>query len=224
MIVDPPPARVAGETRFRGLRVLVGPGVFLPRTETETTAGLAVEAARQVLATGRPPLVVDLCAGCGVIGLSAAVEAPGSVVHAVDIEPAAVRLTLANSKLAEVPMGTTAGDVTDLGLLAHLHGRVDVVVANPPFIPDDATPRDAQVRAYEDPRALYGGADGLDVVRAVVSASRRLLRPGGLLLVQHADVQGAEVRALVEATGGFAPASTERDNDGRDRVACARRI
>lgn len=221
--VDPPPARVAGETTFRGLRILVAPGVFLPRAETEVIAGLAVDAARRILATGRAPLVVDLCAGSGVIGLSVAVQAPGSVVHTVDTEPAAVRLSIANAELARVHLGTTVGDVGDPALLSGYTGQVDVVAANPPFIPDDATPRDAQVSAYEDPRALYGGPDGLDVVRAVIAAARRLLRPRGLLLVQHADVQGPEVRALIERAGGFAAARTERDSDGWERVACALR-
>ncbi|MBT0772067.1 hypothetical protein KIH74_24200 [Kineosporia sp. J2-2] len=112
---------------------------------------------------------------------------------------------------------------SDEHLLADLVGAVDVLVANPPYIPPDAEPTEPEVRDHDPALALYGGGDdGLAVPRGVVRAAARLLRPGGLLVMEHADVQGAGGRALT-ATPDWVDVSTQRDLTGRDRALVARR-
>ncbi len=234
-----PLQHIVGYAAFRRLNVRVEPGVFVPRPETEVVAGQAVEEALRLIAAGRTPLVVDLCTGSGVLALSVAVEAPGSQVVAVDSDPAAVSLARKNAaglRAATEPsetLGTSTepggirvevGDVVDPTLLSELPGAVDVVISNPPYIPDDAVPLEPEVAVHDPPCALFGGGgDGLDVPRQVVAAAARLLRAGGLFVMEHADVQGAAVRELVDRTGAFEPATTHRDLTGRDRYVLARR-
>src|SRR5690606_32113267 len=101
-----------------------------------------------------------------------------------------------------------------------LDGTAAVVVSNPPYVPDDAVPRDPEVRLYDPALALYGGPDGLDVVRALSRRAMRLLRPGGLLVIEHGELQGADIRALLDADGWRATA-THRDLTQRDRATTA---
>lgn len=234
-----PLQHIVGYAAFRRLNVRVEPGVFVPRPETEVVAGQAAEEAVRLIAAGRTPLVVDLCTGSGVLALSVAFEAPGSRVVAVDIDPAAValarqnaaRLRAASTEPSETPGTSTGpggirvevGDVADPALLSEFAGSVDIVSSNPPYIPDDAVPLEPEVAEHDPQRSLFGGGgDGLDVPRQVVAAAARLLRAGGLFVMEHADVQGAEVRALVDRTGAFEPATTHRDLTGRDRYVLAR--
>lgn len=216
-----PLQHILGFAAFRRVRLRVEPGVFVPRPETELVAGAAIEAARAV--TGRPPLVLDLCTGTGAIAAAAADEVPAARVVAVDVDPAAVVLARAN--LAGWPsVRVEAGDVTDPALLAELAGTVDVVASNPPYIPPGAVPIDPEVRDHDPARALYGGGvDGLDLPRGVVAAAARLLRPGGRLVMEHGEAQGAAVRALVAGTGAFAEIATHADLTDRDRYVTARR-
>lgn len=225
-----PLQHIVGWVAFRRLHVRARRGVFLPRPETEVVAQQAVEEARRLLAGGGHPLVVDLCTGSGVIALSVVLEAPGSRVVAVDVDAAAVDLARANADLLIRPASSPpavrfdVGDVTHPDLLADLDGRADVVVGNPPYIPDDAVPLEPEVAEHDPPRALFGGgADGLDLARHVISAASRLLRPGGLFVMEHADVHGIAVREAVDRTGVFDPATTHRDLTGRDRFLLARR-
>lgn len=213
-----PLQHIVGFTHFRRLRLRVVPGVFVPRPETEVVAGAAIDAARAVPGA----VVVDLCCGSGAIAAAVADEVPGARVIAVDAEPAAVALTRDNTGAARVTV--LAGDVTDPSLLIDFGGRVDVVVSNPPYIPPDGVPVDPEVRDHDPARALYGGGtDGLDVPRAVVAAAARLLRPGGTLIMEHGDRQGAQVRALVAGSAAFADIGTRPDLTGRDRFVVARR-
>ena len=136
----------------------------------------------------------------------------------------------ANADLLVRPAWGTAairfdvGDVTHPDLLGDLDGTVDVVISNPPYIPDDAVPLDPEVAGHDPHRALFGGGpDGLDLPGQVVAAAVRLLRPGGLFVMEHADVQGRAVRDLVDRTAAFDPATTHRDLTGRDRFLLARR-
>jgi release factor glutamine methyltransferase len=216
-----PLQHILGFTHFRRVRLRVEPGVFVPRPETELVAGAAIAAARVV--AGRAPLVVDLCTGTGAIAAAVADELPGARVVAVDVEPAAAALARAN--LAGAPSARVrVGDVADPGLLAELDGTVDVVVSNPPYIPPDTEPVDPEVREHDPARALYGGgADGLGVPRLVSAAAARLLRPGGVLVMEHGDAQGAAARTLVAAAGAFAEIVTHPDLTGRDRFVTARR-
>ena len=242
-----PLQHIVGFAAFRHLSVRVQAGVFLPRPETEVVAQAAVDEVRRLSAGGVEPLVVDVCTGSGVLALSVAVEVPGSRVIAVDIDPAAVQLALSNASTVlppevtrstpvERPLGAgfgwtgasavriEVGDVADPGLLAEFDGAVDVLIGNPPYIPDDGVPLEREVADHDPPRALFGGgADGLDLPRRVVAAAVRLLRPGGLFVMEHADVQGATVRDLVDRSGAFEPAVTHRDLTGRDRFVLARR-
>ncbi len=184
-----PLQHLLGSTGFRRIEVEVGPGVFIPRPETE----LVTEAGIRELAA-QPPgsrLGVELCAGSGAVAISLGVEVSGSRVHAVELSEEAVewtrrnvaahdaRLTSVGSRVQVVHHDATT--VADPGQpLAHLAGTVAVVVTNPPYIPDQMIPRDPEVRDHEPKMALYGGEDGLDVVKGVLRTAAILLRPGGL--------------------------------------------
>lgn len=221
-----PLQHIVGRAPFRSIELAVGPGVFVPRPETEQVAQAAIDEATTVAGAraGGATVVVDLCTGSGALALAVATEVDGVEVHAVELDAAAHAWAARN--LAESPAGARVhlvrGDARTA--LRDLDGTVDVVVSNPPYIPPDAVPVDPEVHA--DPAvALYGlGPDGLAVPRGVVAAAARLLRPGGLLVMEHADVQGEAVRALVRATRAFADVSTRRDLAGKDRMVVARRV
>lgn len=197
-----PLQHLLGRTTFRHLDLLVRPGVFVPRPETEVVAQHAIDAAREVARAGRAPVVVDLCCGAGGIALALATEVERVRVLAVDASPEAVALTRANAERVGADLEVLVGDVRDVELLAALHGAVDVLVANPPYIPPDAVPVDPEVRDHDPQLALYGGgADGLEVPRAVVRAAVRLLRPAGVFVMEHAEVQAAAARQAAQAAG-----------------------
>jgi len=212
-----PLQHLTGSAGFRTIELAVGPGVFVPRPETETVAQLAIDAASGM----DSPLVVDLATGSGAIALAVAAEVPAATVVGVERNPAAlvwaernaVALALPNARIVE-------GDLADA--LPDLDGRVDVVVSNPPYIPDGMIPRDPEVRLHDPADALFGGPDGLDPMRAVVATAARLLHPGGLVVVEHGEHQGAEVRALFP-DDSWHPATTHRDLTDRDRATTTRR-
>jgi release factor glutamine methyltransferase len=218
-----PLQRILGHTAFRYLTLRVAPEVFVPRPETEIVAQVAIDEATAV-ARERVPVVVDLCCGAGGIALSVCNEVPTSRVVAIDFAAEAVELTRVNAAEAGVTqLRIEPGDVRDPGLLGELSGQVDVVVSNPPYIPPDQVPVDFEVREHDPDLALYGGgADGLDLPRAVVARAVELLVPGGLLVMEHAEVQAGPVRELVRA-GGFEDVQTRPDLTGRDRMVVARR-
>ena len=220
-----PLQHLTGTAGFRGIELAVGPGVFVPRPETEILAGLGVEAAASV---DGDVLVVDLCTGSGAVALSVAHEVPAARVVALELDPSAVawarrnveRLGLADR--VEVREGDVTGAHT--GLLADVAGRADVVLANPPYIPPGMVPTEPEVRDHDPEVALYGGGtDGLQVPRAVVACAAALLRPGGLFAMEHADVQGEAARALV-AGAAWSDAATLTDLAGRPRTLVARRV
>jgi release factor glutamine methyltransferase len=194
-----PLQHLLGSTGFRHIEVEVGPGVFIPRPETElvTEAGLR-ELAQQPLGQR---IAVDLCSGSGAVAISLAFEVDGCRVHAVELSDEAIEWTRRNVAAYEdriVARGSRlevvhddATTVADHGQpLARLAGQVAVVVSNPPYIPDQMIPREPEVRDHEPRMALYGGEDGLDIIRGVLRSAAILLKPGGLLVVEHADVQG----------------------------------
>ncbi|KSW21520.1 peptide chain release factor N(5)-glutamine methyltransferase [Cellulomonas sp. B6] len=221
-----PLQHILGSTVFRYVTLRVEPGVFVPRPETETVAQLAIDEAAALAARGARPLVVDLCTGTGAIAVAVDTEVPASRVVAVDLSDAAVGLARANAgAVGTADLRVEQGDVRDPALLAELDGTVDVLVSNPPYIPPDAVPLDPEVRDHDPDLALYGGgADGLDVPRAVIVAAARLLTDGGLLVMEHAEVQGEAARAAAAATGAFTDVRTLPDLTGRERTLVARRV
>jgi release factor glutamine methyltransferase len=219
-----PLQHLTGSASFRGLDLAVGPGVFVPRPETEQVAQVAVDAAAQAVARTGSALVVDLCTGSGAIALAVAHEVPAARVHAVELDAQAHAWAARN--FASAPAGTRVallrGDARTA--LGELDGTVDVVVSNPPYVPPGAVPVDPEVAEHDPAVALYGlGPDGLEVPRGVVRAAARLLRPGGLLVMEHAEVQAQAAREVVDFTGAFGPARTQADLTGRPRMVVARR-
>lgn len=212
-----PLQHLTGRASFRRLTLAVGPGVFVPRPETEVTAGLAVEAA---LAAGDAPLVVDLCTGSGAIALAVKDEVPAATVHAVELSPDAHAWALGNRDRLGLDVEVDLGDATTA--FPDLEGLVDVVVSNPPYIPDGAVPRDPEVRDHDPEVALYGrSADGLGVPLAVAARAAVLLRPGGVLVMEHADTQGESLPAGLRATGEWADVVDHADLTGRPRATVA---
>jgi release factor glutamine methyltransferase len=217
-----PLQHLTGRAPFRFLELAVGPGVFVPRPETEQLTGWVLE---RLMGTDGP-IVVDLGSGSGAIALSIAHEHPGARVTAVERDPGAIEWTrhnaLARVSAGDTPVGVVDGDMTDPGLLSELDGRVAVVVSNPPYVPDDALlPR--EVADHDPPLALWGGPDGLDVVRGMLTVAARLLHPGGWLGIEHADQQGTALPALVRAHGAFTDVEDHPDLAGRPRFTTARR-
>ena len=215
-----PLQHITGRAYFRHVAVAVGPGVFVPRPETEMVAEAAIAAARVVaVETGRAPLVLDLGTGSGAIIASVVDEVPGVLAYAVELDEAAH--AWAERNLAGSGVDLRRGDMADA--FDDLDGRVDVVVSNPPYIPLGAHIRDPEVAAHDPGPALWSSADGLEAVRTVARVAVRLLRPGGLVVVEHADVQGEAAPAVLAATAGLTNAADHRDLAGRDRYATARR-
>lgn len=203
-----PLQHLVGSVGFRYLDLLVGPGVFVPRPETELVAGYVIDHLRA------PAVVVDLCSGSGAIALSVAHEVPGTTVHAVELDPDALGWARRND-----PDGTVIwhqGPVE--GCLTELDGQVDVVVSNPPYVPV-GTPVDRETAEHDPALALWGGADGLDVVRQVEQAARRLLRTGGLVVVEHDVTHGT---AAPEVFRDWAEVEDHEDLTQRPRFVTAR--
>lgn len=214
-----PAQHITGLAPFRTLELAVGPGVFVPRPETEFVVQFAIDALAAV--PSPEPLAVDLGSGSGAIALAMAVEVPHARVIAVENSPAAVPWTSRNiARWGDDRVRLVVADLADA--LPELDATVDVVASNPPYIPEGAVPRDPEVRLFDPPAALYGGADGLDAVHALVAAARRLLRPGGTLVIEHGELQGAAIAAIVRAAG-FTAVATHRDLLGRDRATTAHR-
>ncbi|MFE0188692.1 putative protein N(5)-glutamine methyltransferase [Streptomyces sp. NPDC058989] len=187
-VVGLPLEHVVGWAEFRGLRVAVDPGVFVPRRRTEFLVGRAVELGRRTTGRTRRPLVaVDLCCGSGAVGAALADGLERVELYAADIEPAAVRCARRN--VAAMGGEVYEGDLFD-PLPAALRGRIDILVANVPYVPSEEVgllPPEA--RDHEPLVALDGGADGLDVLRRVTAAAPRWLAPGGHLLVETSERQ-----------------------------------
>ncbi|WP_411699904.1 peptide chain release factor N(5)-glutamine methyltransferase [Conyzicola sp.] len=214
-----PLQHITGRAPFRQLNLAVGPGVFVPRPETEQVVQFAIDALRAT-ATAQP-IGVDLGTGSGAIALAMATEVPHARVYGVEVSPLAFVWTRQNFRESGASNATPI--FTDLAVaLPELDGTVSVVISNPPYIPRAAIPRDPEVRLFDPEIALYGGDDGLDVVHRVSATGLRLLHSGGTLVMEHGELQAAEIAALLRADGWLAVAS-HPDLLGRDRATTALR-
>jgi release factor glutamine methyltransferase len=213
-----PLQHITGIAHFRHLSLQVGPGVFVPRPETE----VVVDAVLGRLDGIDRPRVVDLGTGSGAIALSVAREAPGAEVHAVELDSAAHAWAALNCAAHPAsPVDLRLGDLADA--FPELDGTVDVVVSNPPYIPIGAAIRDPEVAAHDPALALWSGADGLDAIRVVEQVAARLLRRGGSVVVEHADLQGRAAPAVFTSAGRWTDVRDHQDLAGRDRYLTATR-
>jgi release factor glutamine methyltransferase len=214
-----PLQHLTGRAPFRHLELRVGPGVFVPRPETETVAQLAIDA---LFAVASPaPIAVDLGTGSGAIALALATEVPHARVHAAENSVEAYIWTEENFR--EVGADNARLAFVDLeSAFPELDGRVSVLVSNPPYVPDAAIPRDPEVRLFDPPAALYGGADGLDVIRVLSRVGLRLVHPGGTIVIEHGEWQGEPIRDILTSDGWRAVA-THPDLTLRDRATTALR-
>ncbi|WP_280230405.1 peptide chain release factor N(5)-glutamine methyltransferase [Nocardia cyriacigeorgica] len=201
----------------------VGPGVFIPRPETELVFAWAL-AHLEAVRHDHVPIVVDLCTGSGALALAIAHARPDAEVHAVEIDPAALKWARHNADLriaaGDTPITLYADDATDPALLTQLNSRADIVVSNPPYIPIGAE-LDPEVADHDPHRALFGGVDGLDVIRGLVPTIARLLRPGGGTAIEHDDSNGSALAALLAETGAFTEIAEHPDLAGKPRFVAA---
>lgn len=210
-----PLQHITGKAAFRSLELSVGPGVFVPRPETEQVVQYAIDYLRQL---PRPGVAIDLGTGSGAIAIAMAVEVPQAKVYAVELSESAFDYATknieANNAGVELRLGAMQEVVSDLV------GGLDVVISNPPYIPSSAIPIDPEVRNYDPELALYGGEDGLDVIRDISGIAAALLRPGGLLVLEHADGQSESIRELL-LNDGWLNVSAFQDATMRYRTITA---
>jgi len=214
-----PLQHLTGLAPFRQLVLQVGPGVFVPRPETEIVAQFAIDSLSA--AASPTPIGVDLGTGSGALALAMATEVPHALVYGVEKSPDAFVWARGNAEFVGATNARIVRGDLDTAL-SELDGTVDVVVSNPPYVPDDAIPRDPEVRFHDPEAALYGGPDGLDVVRLVSRAGLRLAHTGGTIVIEHGEWQGEAVRDILSADGWRA-AATHPDLTRRDRATTALR-
>ena len=210
-----PLQHITGTAAFGPIEVEVGPGVFIPRPETESLLEWTLT---QTLP--RAPVIVDLCTGSGALAIALASRLPGARVTAVDDDPTALDYARRNAASGAVNVNVVAGDVRDPGLLTGMAESVDLVVANPPYLPVD-TELEPEVAQHDPAHALFGGPDGMTVITAVVACAARLLKPGGLLAVEHDETTAQATTELVARC--FVGVESQRDLCGRPRFVTARR-
>jgi release factor glutamine methyltransferase len=219
-----PLQHITGRAYFRYLELEVGPGVFVPRPETEVMTGWAISRLAEMDVA--EPLVADLGTGSGAIALAIAQEVPRARVHAVEADPLARTWAARNIARAAGAAAHMAGRVTlhDTGFAEPAGlpaGSFDLVISNPPYIPAGASVP-PEVGEYDPATALWSGQDGLDAIRVIEWVSRRLLRPGGLVAVEHGAQQGAAVYWLFTEEHGWRDTRNHKDLAGRDRFVTAR--
>jgi len=209
-----PLQHITGTAPFGPVQLHVGPGVFIPRPETEAMLEWALA---QPLP--RDAVILDLCTGSGALAIALASQRPGARVIAVDDDPDALKYARRNA--AGTTVRVVRGDVTDAHLLPELVGTVDLVVANPPYIPA-GTELEPEVAQHDPAHALFGGADGMSVIGPLIRGAVRWLKPDGLLAVEHDDTTSAATVRMITGTGVFADITAHRDLTGRPRFVTAR--
>jgi release factor glutamine methyltransferase len=220
-----PLQHIVGSVGFRYVDLAVGPGVFIPRPESEVVAGWAIDAAHS---SGAPhPRVVDLCSGSGAIALAIANEVPTAEVHAVELDDGALawarRNADARARAGDTPVTLHHADVRHS--VPELDGTVDVVVSNPPYVGEDEMRHvDPEVRDHDPHVALVAGPEGLDVIAEVEKTAKRLLKDGGTVVVEHSDRQGESAPVLFEKAGGWRDVKDHPDLTGRARFTVAVRM
>ncbi|WP_255768266.1 peptide chain release factor N(5)-glutamine methyltransferase [Pseudarthrobacter sulfonivorans] len=209
-----PLQHITGVAHFRYLELAVGPGVFIPRPETESVVQLVIDHVKGMVR----PRIVDLGTGSGAIAGSIAHEVPGAEVYAVEYSTLAH--AWAEKNLAPLGVALTLGDLRNA--LPDLNGTFDVVVSNPPYIPAEAIPNEPEVALHDPPEALYGGgADGMELPTAAAASAARLLVPGGYFVMEHAEVQAAWIARMMERTGAWTKITTHLDLNGKERATSA---
>jgi release factor glutamine methyltransferase len=209
-----PLQHITGVAHFRYLQLAVGPGVFIPRPETESVVQLVIDHVKGMA----HPRIVDLGTGSGAIAGSIAHEVPGAEVHAVEYSPFAHAWAARN--LAPLGVNLVLGDLRDA--LPELNGTFDVVISNPPYIPAEAIPNEPEVALHDPPEALYGGgADGMELPTAAAASAARLLVPGGYFVMEHAEVQAGWIAGMMQRTGAWSEITTHRDLNGKERATSA---
>ncbi|MBT8161104.1 MULTISPECIES: peptide chain release factor N(5)-glutamine methyltransferase [Arthrobacter] len=209
-----PLQHITGVAHFRYLTLAVGPGVFIPRPETESVVQLVIDHLR-----GHPhPKVVDLGTGSGAIAGSIAHEVPEADVYAVEFSDFAHAWAARNLQ----PLGVKLvhGDLRNA--LPEHDATFDVVVSNPPYIPAEAIPNEPEVALHDPPEALYGGgADGMELPTAAAASAARLLKPGGYFVMEHAEVQAGWIADHLRAAGCWTDVTTHVDLNGKERATSA---
>ncbi|GLU50394.1 peptide chain release factor N(5)-glutamine methyltransferase [Nocardiopsis ansamitocini] len=217
-----PLQHITGRAFFRYLELRVGPGVFVPRPETEIMVSWAIDVLRAMDVAD--PLVVDLGTGSGAIAISIAQEVPRSRVHAVELDDVALAWARRNIEDSGHADRITAHRADMRDCLAEFAGRVDLLITNPPYVPTDGAEQiPPEVRDYDPAPALWSGADGLDMIRTLEGVGRRLLRPGGYLGIEHGDGQGIDIPRLFPEEQGWRDVLNHKDLARRDRFVVARR-
>ena len=210
-----PLQHITGLAPFRHLELEVGPGVFIPRPETEQLVDLAMHKISDI----SNPVIVDLCTGSGAIAISISTEVPGSNVYAVELSQEAFAFLTRNYQRYGLDPRTLRNENLTTAF-EELASSVDLVVSNPPYIPDAAVPIDLEVKLHDPSLALYGGVDGLDVIRQISTRAMHLLRPGGYLVLEHAHTQAPAISELL-LTQGWQEVVSASDLTGKDRMISA---
>ena len=216
-----PLQHIIGSAPFMTFEVTVGPGVFIPRPETESMVKRALNILSLTGANGAKLKIADLCSGSGVIALALGRELSDARISAVEISASAIPYLEKNVASERKKIRVEHCSVSSWGELADA-SSFDMIISNPPYIPDTEVPNDPEVRDFDPREALYSGRDGLDSIREIASLSAVILKPGGTLLIEHSNLQGQKVREILQSRG-FVNVSTGRDLAGRERFAEARR-
>ena len=217
-----PLQHLTGSAALGGVDVAVGPGVFIPRPETE----LLLVWGLSLLAEVTAPLVIDLCTGSGALALATARARPDAEVHAVEKDPVALswarRNADAQALAGDTPITLHCADIADPELLTTLDGRADLVLCNPPYVPVGATVP-PEVARHDPVTAVFAGADGLAVITDVIRTGSRLLRASGGIAIEHDDSHATAVPGLLAACRVLTDVTDHSDLAGRPRFATARR-